>query len=42
MTDHRDYRIKVLETQVKYLETALNEVRAKLGIAEVQLPKPAK
>jgi hypothetical protein len=42
MTDHRDYRIKVLETQVKHLEVALNEARVKLGLAEVQLPKPAK
>jgi hypothetical protein len=42
VTDHRDYRIKVLETQVKHLEIALNEVRAKLGLAELQLPKPAR
>jgi hypothetical protein len=36
------YEVEVLKKQVSELELALNEVRAKTGLPEIQLTKPAK
>lgn len=35
-----EYKIRLLEAQIKALETALNEARAKAGLPEIQMPKP--
>ena len=35
------YENEVRDAQIKHLEGALNEVRAKLDMAEIQLVKPA-
>lgn len=35
------YENDVRDAQIKHLETALNEARAKLDLPEIQLPKSA-
>lgn len=40
-SENHDYEIDLLKKQVAQLETALNEVRAKLELSELQLSKSA-
>ena len=35
------YENEMRDAQIKLIETALNEVRAKIGLAEIQLVNPA-
>jgi hypothetical protein len=37
-----EYKISLLEAQVKALEQALNEARAKTGLPQIQMPKPVR
>jgi hypothetical protein len=39
--NHTSYEISTLKKQIAELEAALNEVRGKLGMSAIQLPKSA-